>query len=69
VPVAFIKRVIDRAAPLASFSERADLAGNSGGGSSKGKTDAEIDADAKAYAAKHNVAYAEALNRVVAFTA
>lgn len=68
VPAAFIKRVVERAAPLASFSEKGGGALPAGAGGSHGKADAEIDADAKAYAAKHNVSYAEALGRVVSFT-
>lgn len=68
-PVAFIKRLVERTAPLASLQERAGAPVQFGEGGSRGKTDAEIDADAKAYAARHNVSYAEALTRVVSFTA
>lgn len=68
-PVAFIKRLVERATPLANLQERGGAPVQFGEGGSRGKTDAEIDADAKAYAAKHNVSYAEAVSRVVSFTA
>lgn len=68
-PVALIKRLVERSAPLANFSEAGGGSLPPGAGGSKGKSDAEIDADAKAYAAKHNVSYSEALSRVVSFTA
>ncbi|MBE2242448.1 MAG: hypothetical protein IAE86_06820 [Burkholderiaceae bacterium] len=72
-PVALIKRLVERAAPLANLGGNAGGAavqfGEGGEGGARGKSDAEIDAAAKAYAAKHNVSYGEALNRVVSFTA
>lgn len=56
--------------PLVQFGEFAPAGGpDADVGSAKGKTDAEIDAAAKAYAAKHKVQYAEALKAVVGFTA
>ena len=56
--------------PLVQFGEFAPAGGTVADvGSAKGKTDAEIDAAAKAYAAQHKVQYAEALKAVVGFTA
>lgn len=68
-PVAFIKRLVERAAPLANLQERGGAAAvQFAEGAARGKSDAEIDAAAKAYAARHNVSYADALARVVSFT-
>ena len=69
-PVPLIKRLVERAGDLANMAERSgEHAVQFAEGSARGKSDAEIDAAAKAYAAKHNVSYSEALNRVVSFTA
>ncbi len=69
-PAAFIKRLVERAAPLVSLHERGGAAPvQFAEGGARGKSDAEIDAAARAYAARHNVGYAEALTRVVSFTA
>jgi hypothetical protein len=65
----FVKDALVARNPLVSFGEQ--LPGNAGGGAASGaagRTDAEIDRDAKAYAAKHSVSYSEALSKVVAFT-
>lgn len=68
-PVPLIRRLVERAGALANMTETA------GGevvqfaeGSARGKSDADIDKAAKAYAAKHNVSYSEALDKVVSFT-
>lgn len=67
--VALIKGLVDQAAPLVQFGEHAGgVLPNGATGGASGRTDAEIDADARAYAVKHNVQYAEALSRVVSFT-
>lgn len=56
--------------PLVQFGEFAPAGGlDVDVGSAKGKTDHEIDAAAKAYAAKNNVQYMDALRAVVGFTA
>lgn len=68
-PVEWLKGLITSAKPVVSFGEHAPGAGyQSGAGSSKGKTDAEIDTDAKAYARQNKVSYAEALDAVTSFT-
>lgn len=66
-PAEWLKGLIEGAKPVVQFGEFA--AGNDGQASVKGLSDAEIDQRAKAYAAKHNVNYAEALSQVVSFTA
>ena len=73
IPAAdWLKALIENAKQLVSFSEQAPgtlgaaQAGSAGLGN--GKTDAEIDVLAKAYARQHKVSYAEALNNVVSFT-
>lgn len=73
-PVEFIKGLISGGKPLVQFAE--SMPGNTGAGqaalNNTGKTtltDAELDTQAKAYAAKHKVQYAEALSAVVSFTA
>lgn len=64
-PAEFIKGLIDNAKPIVQFGEFSP-----GGGSNPARamTDAELDQAAKQYAAKHNVNYAEALDRVVSFS-
>jgi len=66
-PLEFVKGLITDRAPIVQFGEFA--AGNAGGESTKDMTDAEIDKRAKAFAAKHNVSYSEALTKVVSFSA
>lgn len=69
-PAAFVRRLVERATPLANLQERGDgLPVQFAEGGARGKSDAEIDTAAKAYAARHNVSYGEALARVaVSFT-
>lgn len=64
-PAEWLKGLIGAAKPVVSFGEFASGASRS----TPPKTDAEIDAAAKQYAAQHNVSYAEALGKVVSFTA
>ena len=66
-PAEWFKGVIEGAKPLVEFGEFAG--GDAGGESAKGLSDADIDKRAKAYASQHNVSYAEALSKVVSFTA
>ncbi|MDD3328310.1 MAG: hypothetical protein PHW25_14605 [Zoogloea sp.] len=69
-PVEWLKNFIVTGTPVVQFGEFAPAGGlDADVGSAKGKTDAEIDAAAKAYAAKNKVQYAEALKAVVGFTA
>lgn len=66
-PVDFVKGLISLAKPKVQFGEFAN--GNLpevGAGSAKGKSDAEIDQAAKAYAAQQKVSYSEALTAVTA---
>lgn len=65
-PAEWFKGLIEGAKPLVEFGE---FAAGGAGESAKGKSDAEIDKMAKEFAAKHNVSYAEALSKVVSFTA
>lgn len=65
-PAEWLKGLIEGAKPVVEFGE---FAPGGAGGHRKDRTDAEIDTDAKAYAAKHNVSYSEALGKVVSFTA
>ena len=68
-PVEWLKGLIANAKPMVSFGEHAPGTGHQpGAGSSKGKTDTEIDTDAKAYARQNKVSYAEALSAVTSFT-
>jgi hypothetical protein len=68
-PVEWLKGLIAAAKPVVSFGEHAPGAGNQpSAGSSKGKTDAEIDTDAKAYARQNKVSYAEAVSAVIGFS-
>lgn len=66
-PAEWFKGLIEGAKPLVEFGEFAG--GGVGGESAKGLSDADIDKRAKTYAAQHNVSYAEALSKVVSFTA
>jgi len=66
-PVEWLKGLIEGAKPVVEFGEFAG--GNSGGESTKGLSDAELDMRAKAYAQQHNVSYSEAIGRVCSFTA
>lgn len=69
-PVEWLKNFITAGTAVVQFGEFAPAGGlDADVGSAKGKTDTEIDAMAKAYAAKHKVQYAEALKAVVGFTA
>ncbi len=69
-PAEWLKSFIAGAAPVVHFGEFApgSSGAQQGQGSAKGKSDAEIDAAAKAYAAQHKVQYADALKAVVGFT-
>ena len=67
-PAEWLKGLMAAAKPLVNFSEQANgTVATTGQGN--GKTDAEIDTLAKAYARQHKVNYAEALGAVVTFTA
>lgn len=69
-PVEWLKNFIVTGTPVVQFGEFAAAGGpDADAGSAKGKTDHEIDAAAKAYAAKNNVQYMDALRAVVGFTA
>lgn len=69
-PVEWLKGLIASAKPVVSFGEHAPGTGyQPGAGSAKGKTDAEIDTAAKAYARQNKVSYAEGLSAVTSFTA
>ena len=69
-PVQWLKDLIANAKPVVSFGEHAPgHAGTVQAGSAKGKTDAEIDTAARAYAHQNKVNYAEALTAVTSFTA
>lgn len=63
----WVKSRIAGAKPVVNFGEFAG--GSTGGETTKGLSDAEVDKRAKAYAAKNNVSYSEALSAVVSFTA
>lgn len=69
-PAEWLKSFIAGAAPVVQFGEFApgSSGAQQGQGSAKGKSDAEIDAAAKAYAEQHKVQYADALKAVVGFT-
>lgn len=68
-PAAFIRRLVERAQPLGNMRERGGAPVQFAEGSARGKSDAEIDQAARAYAAQHNISYGEAIARVVSFTA
>lgn len=65
-PADWLKGLIAAAKPVVSFGEQA--AGGAGHATAP-ENDDELDKRAKAYAAQHNVSYADALNKVVSFTA
>ena len=70
-PLEWLQGLISNAKPIVSFGEFAP--GRSGSdvadpGAAKGKSDAEIDKAAQAYAREHKVNYAEAVRAVVGFT-
>lgn len=70
-PVQWLQDLIANAKPIVNFGEFQPGAGEGAevvAGSAKGKSDAEIDAAAKAYAREHKVSYAEAVSAVVTFT-
>jgi len=63
----WLQNLIAKPAPTVRFGEfRPGQAPQPG--AARGKSDAEIDAAAKAYAAQHKVSYAEALSAVASFT-
>lgn len=69
-PVEFIKSLISGGKPLVNFAEQLP-GGAGGGGGSGGKhnlSDDQLHLKATAYAAQHNVQYADALGKVIAFT-
>ncbi|TFF63110.1 hypothetical protein EIC84_03435 [Comamonas sp. A23] len=67
-PSAWLQELIAGSKPSVDFSEHGGGQVPEGEqGSAKGKSDAEIDKAAKAYANKHNVSYAEAVSKVVSF--
>jgi hypothetical protein len=69
-PYQWLQDLISNGKPAVSFGEFAGGKLPAGAGAAKGKSDAEIDQAAKAYASAHKVNYAEALNAVTAsFTA
>lgn len=68
-PAAVIRRLLERLPPLVAFAERGGHDAAPAAGAARGKSDAEIDQAAKAYAAQHKVSYAQALGAVVSFTA
>jgi hypothetical protein len=65
-PLQWLQDLITGAAPKVQFGEFAPGAVAAG---AKGKSDAEIDQAARAYAAQHKVSYAEALGAVTSFSA
>lgn len=65
-PVDVVKGLISDAASAVQFGE---FAPGQGGKLVKDMSDAELDKAARDYAGKHNVSYAEALGKVVNFTA
>jgi hypothetical protein len=70
-PAEWLKGFVAGGKPVVQFGEFAAGSGDAAAeaGSAKGKSDAEIDAAAKAYAAQHKVQYSEAVKAVVGFTA
>lgn len=66
-PVEWLKGLIGSAQPAVQFGEFAGAAPDVFL-SASGMSDADIDKRARAYAAKHNVSYAEALGNVATFT-
>lgn len=70
-PAQWLQDMLGNATPLVNFGEHAPAhsgAGQAAAGSAKGKSDAEIDTAAKAYARQNKVSYAEALTAVTSFT-
>lgn len=69
-PVQWLQDFVSSRKPIVQFGEFATggSGAQQGQGSAAGKSDAEIDAAAKAYAAHHKVQYADALKAVVGFT-
>ncbi len=67
-PAQWLQDLIAQGKPQVSFGEFAPGNAGSQAGGAKGKTDAEIDTAAKAYARQHKVSYAEALGAVTSFT-
>ncbi|MFT7722238.1 MAG: hypothetical protein QM788_05345 [Roseateles sp.] len=67
--VQWLQGLISSATPKVQFGEMAVGKLPAAGGGAKGKSDAEIDQAARAYAAQHKVSYAEALGAVTSFTA
>ena len=67
-PVQWLQDLIANAKPAVDFGEFAG--GNAGTqpGAAQGKSDAEVDKAAKAYATQHKVDYSEALRAVTSFT-
>lgn len=66
LPTEWLKGLIAGAKPVVSFGE---FAPGKTGRVERPADDAELDRQAKQYAAQHSVSYAEALSRVVSFTA
>lgn len=68
-PAEWLKSFVTGSTPVVQFGEFAPGGAETvDQGSAKGKSDAEIDTAAKAYATQHKVQYAEALSAVVGFT-
>jgi hypothetical protein len=65
-PADWLKGLIAAAKPVVSFGEQAAAGA---GHATAPENDDELDKRAKAYAAQHNVSYADALSKVVSFTA
>ncbi|WP_175716549.1 hypothetical protein [Burkholderia anthina] len=63
-PAQWLQELIAGGVQRVEFGERAGGTLDGAAGSAKGKSDAEIDAAAKAYAKQHNVTYAEAVHAV-----
>lgn len=68
-PADWLKGFIASRAPAVSFGEHAVGTLSVAGQGAAGRTDAEIDAQAKTYARQHKVSYAEAASAVCGFTA
>lgn len=65
-PAQWLQDLISAARPAVSFGEFAGGKPPEGAGAARGKSDAEIDQAAKAWAVQHKVNYAEALTAVTA---
>ncbi|MBB4845022.1 hypothetical protein HNP55_003568 [Paucibacter oligotrophus] len=68
-PGQWLQDLITAAAPKVQFGEFAPGNATAQAGGAKGKSDAEIDQAARAYAAQHKVNYSEALRAVTSFAA